>query len=149
MDAELERILRILPQRPPFLFVDRIVELSPRQSIRTLKCVSFNEPVVSQYASSNTAFPNSLIVEAMFQALQILVSASEPFDRARKTIYLLGVNDAKFRRSIDAGECAEIVVEISSRRSNIWHAKATASVGENQCAHAELLAAVADRASLP
>lgn len=149
MELDVERILRILPHRSPFLLVDRVVELQPRKSARGLKCVTYNEPFFPGHFPGQPMFPNVLIIEAMSQLLAILVYASEPFDSDQKVLYFLGFDAAKFRRPVVPGDRMILDVEITQHRSNIWKAKATATVDEHLCAQAELLAAVANRGELP
>jgi 3-hydroxyacyl-[acyl-carrier-protein] dehydratase len=149
VELDVERILRILPHRSPFLLVDRVIELQPRKSARGIKCVTYNEPFFPGHFPGQPIFPNVLVVEAMSQLFAILAYASEPFDPGQKVLYFLGFDAAKFRRPIVPGDRVELEVEITQRRSNIWKAKATATVDGNLCASAELLAALADRGELP
>ena len=44
MELDINKILRILPHRAPFLLIDRIIDLEPRKSARAIKCVTYNEP---------------------------------------------------------------------------------------------------------
>lgn len=149
MELDLERILRILPHRAPFLLIDRVVEIQPRKSARGVKCVTYNEPFMPGHFPGQPIFPNVLVVESMSQLFAILVYASEPFDPSQKILYFLGFDAAKFRRPIVPGDRVILEVEITQRRSNIWKAKATATVDDHPCAQAELLAALADRGELP
>jgi 3-hydroxyacyl-[acyl-carrier-protein] dehydratase len=149
MELDLERILRILPHRAPFLLLDRVTELQPRKSARGLKCVTYNEPFFPGHFPGQPIFPSVLIIEAMSQLLAVLAYASEPFDTSQKVLYFLGFDAAKFRRPVVPGDRMVLDVEIVQRRSNIWKAQATATVDGNLCAQAELLAALADRGELP
>ncbi|AKF08249.1 3-hydroxyacyl-ACP dehydratase FabZ [Sandaracinus amylolyticus] len=149
MELDVERILRILPHRSPFLLLDRVTELSPRKSARGLKCVTYNEPFFPGHFPGQPIFPSVLIVESMSQLLAVLVYASEPFDPGQKVLYFLGFDGAKFRRPVVPGDRMVLDVEITQRRSNIWKAHATATVDGNLCAQAELLAALTDRGELP
>ncbi|UJR79152.1 3-hydroxyacyl-ACP dehydratase FabZ [Sandaracinus amylolyticus] len=149
MELDVERILRILPHRSPFLLLDRVTELSPRKSARGLKCVTYNEPFFPGHFPGQPIFPSVLIVESMSQLLAVLVYASEPFDPGQKVLYFLGFDAAKFRRPVVPGDRMVLDVEITQRRSNIWKAHATATVDGNLCAQAELLAALTDRGELP
>jgi 3-hydroxyacyl-[acyl-carrier-protein] dehydratase len=145
MELDLQRILRILPHRTPFLMVDRVVDVQPRKSARAIKCVTYNEPWAAGHFPGQPIFPNVLVLESMFQVLAILAYASEPFDPAQKVVYFLGVEAAKFRKAIVPGDRIEISLEVTQRRSNIWKATATATVDTNLCAQAEILAAITDR----
>ena len=104
MELDVERILRILPHRSPFLLLDRVTELSPRKSARGLKCVTYNEPFFPGHFPGQPIFPSVLIVESMSQLLAVLVYASEPFDPGQKVLYFLGFDAAKFRRPVVPGD---------------------------------------------
>lgn len=145
VELDLQRILRILPHRAPFLMVDRVIDVQPRKSARAIKCVTYNEPWSAGHFPGQPIFPNVLVLESMFQVLAILAYASEPFDPAQKVVYFLGVEAAKFRKAIVPGDRIELSLEVTQRRSNIWKAQATATVEKNLCAQAEILAAITDR----
>ena len=145
MELDVQRILRILPHRTPWLLIDRVTEVQPRKSARAIKCVSASEPWAAGHFPGHPVFPNVLVLESMFQLLAILAYASEPFDTNQKVVYFLGVEQAKFRKAVVPGDRIELELEVVQRRSNIWKASATAVVDKNLCAQAEILAAITDR----
>ena len=149
MDFDIVRILRILPQRAPFVLVDRVLEIAPRQSARGVKCVTYNEPFFPGHFPGQPIFPAGLVLEAFAQLTAILAYASDPYDQAQKVMYFLGVEEAKFRRPITPGDRMILDVSIPQRRSNIWKVAAEASVEGNTCASAKLLMALTDKADLP
>jgi 3-hydroxyacyl-[acyl-carrier-protein] dehydratase len=145
MELDIQRILRILPHRTPFLLVDRVLEVQPRKSARAIKAVTYGEPWMDGHFPGQPVYPNVLVLESMFQLLAILAYCSEPFDASQKVAYFLGVEQAKFRKSVVPGDRIELAIEVSQRRSNIWKASATATVDKNLVAQAEILAAITDR----
>lgn len=148
MELDTERLLRILSQRPPFLFLDRVIELAPRKSARGVKCITANEPCFHNQVAP-FSFPGAFVIEAMSQLFSVLTYASEPFDTNQKAFFLLGFDGAKFRRPITPGDRLIIDIELTLRRSNIWKAHAIATVDDNLCARADLLAALTNRGELP
>ncbi|MCC6876557.1 MAG: 3-hydroxyacyl-ACP dehydratase FabZ [Sandaracinaceae bacterium] len=149
MDFDINRILRILPHRAPFVLIDRVVELAPRQSARAYKCVTYNEPFFPGHFPGQPIFPGGLILEAMAQLTGVLAYASEPFDNAQKVMYFLGVEEAKFRRPVVPGDRMVIDISVIQRRSNIWKIQGDATVDGHLCASAKLLAALTDKHDIP
>ena len=144
-DLDIAKILRIIPQRAPFVLIDRVLDVQPRVSARAIKCVTYNEPFFPGHFPGNPVFPGVLILEAMAQLVAVLAYASEPFDQTQKVMYFLGIDHAKFRKPVVPGDRMELVVEVRQRRSNIWKCAARAEVDGVLCAEAELLAAITDR----
>ena len=144
-DLDIAKILRIIPQRAPFVLIDRVLDLQPRVSARAIKCVTYNEPFFPGHFPGNPVFPGVLILEAMAQLIAVLAYASEPFDQSQKVMYFLGIDHAKFRKPVVPGDRMELVAEVKQRRSNIWKCAARAEVDGVLCAEAELLAAITDR----
>lgn len=149
MDFDINRILRILPHRSPFVLIDRVVELTPRRSARAYKCVSYNEPFFPGHFPGHPVFPGVLILEAMAQLSGVLAYASEPYDTSQKVLYFLGIDKAKFRRPVVPGDRMEIEVKVLQHRSNIWKTAGRAVVDDILVGQAELLAALTDRDGQP
>lgn len=142
---DLATILRILPHRAPFLLLDRVVDLQPRQSARGIKCVTYNEPFFAGHFPGRPIFPGVLILEALAQLVGVLAYASEPFDSSQKLMYFMGIDKARFRKQVTPGDRMELHVDVLQRKSNIWKCQGAAYVDEGTCAEAELLAAIVDR----
>lgn len=142
---DIERILRILPHRWPFVLVDRVTEVVPGARIHGHKCVSMNEPWFQGHFPKNPIMPGVLVIEALAQIGGILAYATEPFDESTSLLYFLGIDKAKFRRPVIPGDRLELEVSIVQRRTNVWKLKGQASVEGTLCAQGELLASVVDR----
>lgn len=149
MDFDINRILRILPHRAPFVLIDRVVDLAPRQSARAVKCVTYNEPYFVGHFPGAPIMPGGLILEALAQLTGVLAYASDPYDNAQKVMYFLGVEEAKFRRPVVPGDRMVLQVEVVQRRSNIWKVAGEASVDGNPCATAKLLTALTEKGDIP
>ena len=72
MKMDINKILKQLPHRYPFLLVDRVLEVEKGKSIKALKNVSVNEPQFPGHFPNRPVFPGVLILEAMAQAAGIL-----------------------------------------------------------------------------
>lgn len=139
------QILEILPHRYPFVMVDRVTEIVPRQSIRGYKLVSNNEPWTQGHFPSRPIMPGVLIIEALAQIGGILAYASEPFDATQSQMYFLGIDKAKFRHTVTSGDQLDLYVEVMQHRSNVWKLRGEATVEGTLCASGELLASIVDR----
>jgi len=142
---DINKILRILPHRAPFLLIDRVVELSPRKSAKAVKCVSYNEPFFPGHFPGAPIFPAVLALEAMAQLMCVLAYASEAIDPNLQMFVFAGIDKAKFRHPITPGDRVLISVDVIQHRNNIWKCSGTAMVDEVLCAEAELLAAIKNR----
>jgi 3-hydroxyacyl-[acyl-carrier-protein] dehydratase len=142
---EIDRILRILPHRWPFVLVDRVTELLPGERIVGHKCVTMAEPWFQGHFPDRPIMPGVLIVEALAQIGGILAYASDPSDAPGSLMYFLGIDKAKFRRTVTPGDRLELQVTVAHRRTNVWKFRGEASVDGALCASAELLTSLVDR----
>ena len=142
---EIHQILGVLPHRFPFVMVDRVTEIARSKFIRGHKCVSYNEPYFQGHFPERPIMPGVMVLEALSQIGGILAYASEPFDPITNLMFFLGIDKAKFRRTIVPGDRMDLYVEALHHRSNVWRFRGEASVDGTLCAEAELLASVVDR----
>jgi 3-hydroxyacyl-[acyl-carrier-protein] dehydratase len=142
---DLTQILRILPHRAPFVLLDRVIDIRPRESARALKCVTYNEPFFPGHFPDKPIFPGVLILEALAQLVGVLAYASERFDHGQKIMYFMGIDRARFRTPVVPGDRMVLDVEVIQRKSNVWKCAGAAHVDDALCAEAELLAAIMDR----
>ncbi|MDY6862003.1 MAG: 3-hydroxyacyl-ACP dehydratase FabZ family protein, partial [Thermodesulfobacteriota bacterium] len=109
----MEEILKAIPHRPPFLFVDKIVELSDTR-IKTTKLIDPEEPFFKGHFPGNPIMPGVLVCESIFQAGAILFSkiAGITGDLAYGTPLLTRINQAKFKGMVKPGDLLEIEAEL-------------------------------------
>ena len=70
---DINYILDVMPHRYPFLMVDRIVEHQKKESIKTLKNVSINEPYFQGHFPTKPIMPGVLILESIAQSACLLM----------------------------------------------------------------------------
>src|SRR5574338_646945 len=100
---DAQAIQKLLPHRYPFLLVDRIVELVPRERIVGIKQVSINESFFQGHFPGAPVMPGVLIVEALAQVGAIL-ALREIAERDQKLVLFTGIKEARFRRPVVPGE---------------------------------------------
>lgn len=137
---EIQEILEHLPHRYPMLLVDRVLEYEPNKRILALKNVSINEPFFAGHFPHYPVMPGVLIVEALAQASAVLLFRSlsiKPDDQS--VYYLVGIDDARFKRPVVPGD--QLLLEVSIDRMSRGLSKLTgrARVGDALAAEATLL----------
>ena len=132
---DINEIQRILPHRYPFLLIDRVVDLTPRERIVAIKNVTINEPFFQGHFPNLPIMPGVLIVEAMAQAGGALL-LTEVEDRDQKLMLFTGIERARFRRPVVPGDQVRIEVEVKSWRTNAVRMEGKAYVGDKRVAEA-------------
>ena len=144
---DVEAIQQILPHRPPFLLVDRVVAVEPGVRLVAWKSVTMNEPFFVGHFPGKPVMPGVLILEALAQACALLAvkSMGPDEDVNEKITYLMSIDGAKFRRPVVPGDRLELHVEVVKRKGAIWRQKGTAVVDGQTVAEADFMAMLADR----
>jgi 3-hydroxyacyl-[acyl-carrier-protein] dehydratase len=105
------QIQQILPHRYPFLFVDRVIEVVPNETIVAERLVSMSDPILQGHFPGNPIVPGVVQVEAMAQAAVVLAHVSGKFDARTHDCFFIGISEAKFRAPAVPGEVLRIVVK--------------------------------------
>ena len=134
---DINEIRKILPHRYPFLLVDRIVELE-EERIVGIKNVTVNEPFFPGHFPDFPVMPGVLIVEAMAQTAGVLVLARIP-DRDSKLVFLVAIENARFRKPVVPGDTLRIEMSVIKRRSNVAKMAGRATVDGAVVAEAEVM----------
>ncbi|HLX36258.1 MAG TPA: 3-hydroxyacyl-ACP dehydratase FabZ [Candidatus Binataceae bacterium] len=135
---DLDRFLRLLPHRYPFLMVDRVLELGAGKA-RTIKNVSHNEPFFVGHFPGHPVMPGVLIVEALAQSAAIL-ALFELKAESQRMFVLTGVEKARFRRPVHPGDRLEMEVSVLRNRGALWKMRGEARVDGEVAVEAELSA---------
>ena len=139
MDAE--QIMNILPHRPPFLFIDKILSIS-ENSIRGLKFVSPDEPYFKGHFPGRPVMPGVLQIEAMAQVGGVLVLSTFP-DPENYLTFFGRIENAKFKRPVEPGDTLIFELELLSPiRRGISHMLARAYVDGELTTEAEMKAKI-------
>ena len=140
---DIEEITRYLPQRYPFLLVDRVVTLEPGKSIRGIKNVTINEPYFTGHFPEYPVMPAVLVIEALAQIASILawkMAGRTPGDGS--FILFAGIDNARFRRPVRPGDQLHLESEVQRLVRGIGKFAVRAKVDGEIVAEANLLAAM-------
>ena len=132
----------ILPHRPPFLFVDEIVELVPGQSARGRWHLTGDEAFFAGHFPGRPTLPGVLMVEAIAQMGALALLRDE---RYRGKLPLFGgIDKARFRRQVTPGDTLDLEVRLGRLSARAGTGSGTASVGGSVACEADLLFVIAD-----
>jgi UDP-3-O-[3-hydroxymyristoyl] N-acetylglucosamine deacetylase/3-hydroxyacyl-[acyl-carrier-protein] dehydratase len=107
---DVVQIQKILPHRPPFLLVDRIMEMSESHVVG-IKAVTMNEPHFVGHFPGTPVMPGVLIIEAMAQCGGILALSTVP-DPENYLTYFLKMDDVKFKQKVVPGDTLVFHLEL-------------------------------------
>ncbi len=135
---EREDILRALPHRDPFVFVDRVLELEHGRRAVAIKHVRADEDWARGHFPGDPVLPGVLLVEALAQAAALVFLADPKLAGAR--VFLLGVDKMRFRKPVRPGDDLRLEVTVTAEKRKIVFFDATASVGDERVADGTLMA---------
>lgn len=139
-NMDIHQILQHLPQRYPFLLIDRVLECKLNESLTAIKNVSINEPFFQGHFPNRPVMPGVLILEAMAQATGVLAFKSRAaHPDSRSLYYLVGIDSARFKQPVEPGDQLLIEVKLLRTVHGIWKYAATASVEGKLAASAEIM----------
>ncbi|MEE9348923.1 MAG: bifunctional UDP-3-O-[3-hydroxymyristoyl] N-acetylglucosamine deacetylase/3-hydroxyacyl-ACP dehydratase [Flavobacteriaceae bacterium] len=138
---DIHQIMDILPHRPPFLLIDRILELSETHVIG-MKNVSMNEPFFVGHFPGAPVMPGVLQIEAMAQCGGILVLSTVP-DPENYLTYFMKMDNVKFKQKVLPGDTLIFKADlISPIRRGICHMQAYGYANNKLVVEAQLMAQI-------
>ena len=142
MELNIEQIEALLPHRYPFLLVDKIVECTPGQGAKGIKCVTANEPFFQGHFPGYKVMPGVLIIEALAQVGAVAI-LSVPENRGKLAL-CGGIKNARFKQQVRPGDVLELECELTAQRGPVGFGTATARVNGKTACRAELTFALTD-----
>jgi len=133
----IQDIKQIIPHRHPFLLIDRIEGIRDGKAITGIKNVTFNESWFQGHFPEEPVMPGVLILEALAQTGAVLILSIKEYEN--KTVYLSGIDKARFYRKVQPGDTMVLKVIFEKKRGSIIKMTGQADVDGIKCASAEIL----------
>ena len=140
---DIQGVLKYLPQRYPFLMIDRVLEFEAGKRIVAAKNVSANEPHFQGHFPGRPIFPGVLILEAMAQAAGILAfKTHERTPDEASAYYYAGIDNARFKKPVIPGDRMDVEVVLVGAKRGIFKFTCVARVDGGVVAQADILCSV-------
>lgn len=138
--ADLSMIKRMIPHRYPFLMIDKVVNLQTNIGAIGIKNVTCNEPYFQGHFPGNPVMPGVTVVEAMAQTAAVLVNHSLGLIDKEISVYLLALDQARFRKMVVPGDVLHLNMTVRRARTKIWKFYGEGTVNGAVVAEAEITA---------
>ncbi len=148
MTMDVMEIQDIIPHRYPFLLLDRVTNLTPKESIVGYKNVTIGDNVFQGHFPGHPIYPGVMILEGMAQAGGILAFKSMDMTKEEakdKVVYFMSIDKAKFRAPVRPGDQLEYRVSVIKQKGSIWILDGKAYVDDKLVSQAELKAMIVDK----
>ena len=137
---DINEIMKIIPQRPPILMIDRVEELVPGESCTAYKNVCINEPYFEGHFPGNPIMPGVLIVESLAQTGAVAILSME--ENKGKNALFGGIDKVRFKKPVLPGDVRKLEVKIIKQKGPIGVGEALATVDGKVAAKGELTFAI-------
>jgi 3-hydroxyacyl-[acyl-carrier-protein] dehydratase len=146
---ELEDLLPILPHRPPFLFVDRVLKLEPHKLIVAERALRPDEPQFAGHFPGRPIMPGVLVAEALAQTSGLLLGLSEKLTAAQAPpapkMFFLAATSLKYTHPAVPGDVLVLRVTSDKNFAGLFRFTAEATAGRHLVASGSLTLALIER----
>jgi len=148
---ELPELLSILPHRPPFLFVDRVMKLEPHKLIIAERTLRPDEPQFAGHFPGRAIMPGVLVTEALAQTSGLLLGLSERATGAAPPespkMFFLAANAMKYQHPATPGDVLVLRAESEKNFGVLFRFNVEATAGRNLIASGSLTLALVEGAA--
>lgn len=137
---DVNDIMKIIPHREPFLFVDRIIHLEKGKRATGIKNVTINDYFFRGHFPGRPIMPGVVIVEAMAQVGGVMMLAAE--ENKGKLAFFLSIDNVKFRKPVVPGDQLVLEVEAIKVKSKTGQVRGRALVEGKVVAEADFVCAL-------
>ncbi len=142
--ADINRLMKLLPHRYPFLLVDRMYDMDRDVTAVGVKNVTINEPFFQGHFPQFPVMPGVLIIEGLAQTAGALCVHSLGAEYKPQIVYFMGIDNAKFRKPVFPGDQLHYHVRKIRSRGRAWRFFGEAKVNGAVVAEAEISAMIVD-----
>ena len=128
VEADIVRIMQMIPHRLPFLMIDRVVDMHADKGCVGIKNVSITDPYFQGHFPGAPVMPGVLIIEAMAQTAAVLVVHTLGAKSEGKLVYFMSVDNCRFRRPVYPGDRLIVEVKKERNRGPVWKFNGLAKV---------------------
>ena len=142
MSSATAEVLKYLPHREPFLFIDEVIEIDLGNSIHAIKKVLPEEEYLRGHFPGNPIMPGVIIIEALAQASGILGFKTMDKTPQEGSLYVFaGVDNVRFRKRVRPGDTLHLFSKVVNVKRGIWKFDVRAEVNDELACSATIMCA--------
>lgn len=138
-----DRIMEMIPHRPPMLLIERVEDVIAGESATGIKTVNPDDMFLQGHFPGHPVMPGVMIIEAMAQSAAVLAIHSLGAEAEGKIVYFMTISGAKFRRPVTPGDVLRLEITVERARKTVWRFTGRATVNGELAAEASFSAMVA------
>jgi len=142
MPSATAEVLKYLPHREPFLFIDEVIDIDLGNSIHAIKKVLPEEDYLRGHFPGNPIMPGVIIIEALAQASGILGFKTMDKTPQEGSLYVFaGVDNVRFRKRVRPGDTLHLFSKVVNVKRGIWKFDVRAEVNDELACSATIMCA--------